>query len=214
MLARAVPGAAVFVCDQRALAGAGARRHFRATVHVLDDGFQHRALARDVDIVVIAPEDLSDRPLPFGRLRSLGALGAADAVVFDDGQGRGSEVSGTEPVLQRFAVGGEPWLGGSMGDVRPLESHRPWLAPERGPVVALAGIAGPIGSSAGSGITAGRWRVTSHSATTMPIRLKTSRSLPRTSSPPARRAFSPPRKTRNACFPGGHSRCMTACRLP
>lgn len=30
-----------------------------------------------------------------------------------------------------------------MGDVRPLESHRPWLAPDKGPVVALAGIARP-----------------------------------------------------------------------
>ena len=145
MLARAVPGACVFVCDQRALAGALAERHFRATVHVLDDGFQHRAVARDVDIVVIAPEDLSDRPLPFGRLReSVSALGAADAVVFDDGQGRGSGISGTEPVLKDLPSSVRRFsLRRSMGDVRPLESHRPWLAPDKGPVVALAGIARP-----------------------------------------------------------------------
>ncbi len=41
MLARTVPGAAVLVCERRALAGALAERRFGATVHVLDDGFQH-----------------------------------------------------------------------------------------------------------------------------------------------------------------------------
>jgi tetraacyldisaccharide 4'-kinase len=35
----------------------------------LDDGFQHRALARDFDIVLLTPEDVRDRPLPAGRLR-------------------------------------------------------------------------------------------------------------------------------------------------
>ena len=145
MLARAVPGAGVFVCDQRALAGALAERHFHATVHLLDDGFQHRALARDVDIVVIAPEDLADRPLPFGRLREpVSALGAADAIVFDDGPGRGSEVSGAGSVLKDLPSSVRRFsLRRSMGDVRALESHRPWLAPDEGPVVALAGIARP-----------------------------------------------------------------------
>ena len=41
MLARAVPGAAVLVCEQRAMARALAERALGATVHVLDDGFQH-----------------------------------------------------------------------------------------------------------------------------------------------------------------------------
>jgi tetraacyldisaccharide 4'-kinase len=38
-------------------------------VHLLDDGFQHRQLARDVDIVVLHRSDLSESLLPAGRLR-------------------------------------------------------------------------------------------------------------------------------------------------
>jgi tetraacyldisaccharide 4'-kinase len=146
MLARAVRGAGVFVCDQRALAGALAERHFGATVHVLDDGFQHVALARDVDIVVIAPEDLDDRPLPFGRLRQpVSALKAADAVIVDDGtcgmdgeSRRDAAAFGAVPsTALRFS------LRRSLGRVRPLDPDRPWPQPDSGSVVALAGIARP-----------------------------------------------------------------------
>jgi tetraacyldisaccharide 4'-kinase len=42
---------------------------FRRAVFVLDDGFQHWKLERDLDVVVIRSEDLSDRLLPAGRLR-------------------------------------------------------------------------------------------------------------------------------------------------
>ena len=84
MLAREAPGARVLVCEQRALAGALAERALDATVHVLDDGFQHLQLARDIDLVVTNAQDLAGRPLPFGRLREpVSALQAADAVIFD-----------------------------------------------------------------------------------------------------------------------------------
>jgi tetraacyldisaccharide 4'-kinase len=38
-------------------------------LHLLDDGFQHRQLARDVDIVVLHRSDFRERLLPAGRLR-------------------------------------------------------------------------------------------------------------------------------------------------
>jgi tetraacyldisaccharide 4'-kinase len=38
-------------------------------LHLLDDGFQHRQLARDVDIVLVSSEDLDDWLLPAGNLR-------------------------------------------------------------------------------------------------------------------------------------------------
>jgi tetraacyldisaccharide 4'-kinase len=143
MLARTVHGAGVFVCDQRAIAGALAERHFGATVHVLDDGFQHRALARDVDIVVVAPDDLDDRPLPFGRLREpVSALGAADAIVL--GGGADADPDAARAVLSRVSPSALHFrLRRSIGEVRALEHDRPWPAHDRGPVVALAGIAGP-----------------------------------------------------------------------
>ena len=54
----------------------------KMVVHVLDDGFQHRQLARDVDIVLLTREDVEDELLPAGDLREpLQALARADIVV-------------------------------------------------------------------------------------------------------------------------------------
>jgi tetraacyldisaccharide 4'-kinase len=86
MLARALPGASVLVSPDRYLAGRLAERRFDATVHVLDDGFQHLELDRDIDIVMVGANDIA-RPLtlPAGRLREpLDALVAADAVIAAD----------------------------------------------------------------------------------------------------------------------------------
>ena len=38
-------------------------------VHILDDGFQHRQLARDIDILLVNREDWHDHLLPAGNLR-------------------------------------------------------------------------------------------------------------------------------------------------
>ncbi len=81
LLARRL-GVPVIVGESRHAAGQYAERKFGAQLHLLDDGFQHRSLARDFDIVLITPEDLNDRLLPGGRLREpLSALSRADAVV-------------------------------------------------------------------------------------------------------------------------------------
>lgn len=78
-------GCPVVVGESRYEAGQIAERKFGPQLHLLDDGFQHRALARDFDIVLLAPEDLSDRLLPSGRLREpLQSLKRADAVVIPD----------------------------------------------------------------------------------------------------------------------------------
>ena len=63
MLARALLGKAVsvVVCADRYAAGRLAETRLGATVHVLDDGFQHLALARDVDLLVTGEHDLADR---------------------------------------------------------------------------------------------------------------------------------------------------------
>jgi tetraacyldisaccharide 4'-kinase len=54
----------------------------KLTVHLLDDGFQHRRLARDVDIVLLTQADVEDTLLPAGNLREpLAALAEADIVV-------------------------------------------------------------------------------------------------------------------------------------
>lgn len=51
-------------------------------IHLLDDGFQHRKLARALDIVVLHRDDFQDILLPAGHLREpLSSLCRADAVV-------------------------------------------------------------------------------------------------------------------------------------
>ncbi len=76
----------VIVGEDRCEAGRFAESRFGAQLHLLDDGFQHRALARDFDIVLVTPQDANDRLLPGGRLREpLSALRRADAVVLASG---------------------------------------------------------------------------------------------------------------------------------
>ncbi len=76
----------VIVGEERVAAGRLAEERFPTRLHLLDDGFQHRALARDFDIVLVTPEDAHDRLLPAGRLREpLSALARADAVVLTSG---------------------------------------------------------------------------------------------------------------------------------
>ena len=79
-------GAPVVVGEDRYEAGRFAESRFGPQLHLLDDGFQHRGLARDFDIVLVTPEDARDRLLPAGRLREpLRSLQRADAVVLMSG---------------------------------------------------------------------------------------------------------------------------------
>jgi tetraacyldisaccharide 4'-kinase len=80
-------GVPVVVGENRFHAGQFAETKFGPQLHLLDDGFQHRALARDFDIVLVTPEDANDHLLPAGRLREpLSALSRADAVVLASGE--------------------------------------------------------------------------------------------------------------------------------
>jgi tetraacyldisaccharide 4'-kinase len=77
---------AVIVGEDRYATGCFAESKFGPNLHLLDDGFQHRALARDFDIVLVTPQDAKDRMLPAGRLREpLSSLKRADAVVLSSG---------------------------------------------------------------------------------------------------------------------------------
>jgi tetraacyldisaccharide 4'-kinase len=79
-------GVPVVIGEDRHAAGVFAESRFGPQVHLLDDGFQHRALARDFDIVLVTPDDARDAVLPAGRLREpLSALSRADAIVLTAG---------------------------------------------------------------------------------------------------------------------------------
>lgn len=77
--------APVVVGANRYQAGLWAEKNLDTKLHLLDDGFQHRRLHRDFDIVMLPASDLHDLPLPLGRLREpVASLHRADAVVMPD----------------------------------------------------------------------------------------------------------------------------------
>ncbi len=80
VMARRLPGVPVLVGRERYEAGLVAERDFGCTVHLLDDGFQHLRLARDIDLLVLSATDAGGRVLPAGRLREpIAAAWQADA---------------------------------------------------------------------------------------------------------------------------------------
>ena len=137
LLARNLPGVAVLVADDRYLAGALAERRFGCTVHLLDDGFQHLTLARDIDLLLVSPQDAQDSVLPAGRLREpWTAASAADAVIVIGNSSR--PVPGSDP-------GSDPRFFAAL-TVQPARRVRAFdeaLGETSRRAVAVAGIARP-----------------------------------------------------------------------
>jgi tetraacyldisaccharide 4'-kinase len=72
MLARLHPGARVVVDPQRIRSGPAGMSLYRPDLVVLDDGCQHLAVERDLDLILLRPEDLGRewrRVVPAGRWR-------------------------------------------------------------------------------------------------------------------------------------------------
>ncbi|MGH9308005.1 MAG: tetraacyldisaccharide 4'-kinase [Vicinamibacterales bacterium] len=127
MLARQLPGVCVLTCPDRYLSGRFAEHHLSATVHILDDGFQHLQLERDIDLLIVGGDDVRNPvTLPAGRLREpLDAIVAADAILTAD---------------EDVAVD----TGGLDLPVYRLRRRTPLRAPdEAGAIIAVAGIAAP-----------------------------------------------------------------------
>lgn len=152
MLARSLPGVCVLVADDRYSAGALAESTFGATVHVLDDGFQHVALARDVDLLLVDDHDLGDHVVPAGRLREpVDALRLADAVLAPESSTVSERMRGIAPRVPFFGV--RRHLGAPIWIAR---ESRP--APdEHSPCFAVAAIARP--GRFFSDLRAGGWNV-------------------------------------------------------
>jgi tetraacyldisaccharide 4'-kinase len=105
MLARDLAGVPVVVGADRFEAGQVAQSRFDCTVFVLDDGFQHVQLARDVDLLVVSARDLAEELLPSGRLREpLHAAVAADAVLVDGDTDEAERVAAALQVPAAFTV--------------------------------------------------------------------------------------------------------------
>jgi tetraacyldisaccharide 4'-kinase len=140
MLARALPGVAVLVGADRYLSGTLAERQLGATVHVLDDGFQHFELARDVDLLMASEEDLTDAPMPTGRLREpLAVARVADAALVTAGYETAAERVGRAlgvPIVFRVTRA----IGAPRMVAEPRDSV---VVPSASRVFLVAGIARP-----------------------------------------------------------------------
>ncbi len=150
LLARRLPGVPVVVGSNRHAAARLAVERFGVTAIVLDDGFQHRTLRKDLEIVMVraaAPWG-NGRLLPGGPLREpLAALSRADLVVAagvheaKDAEAVRASVERHAPgvpVLAAAYVPAECWRAGRMEPV-PLTR----FAGLR--LFAFAGIASPAG---------------------------------------------------------------------
>ncbi|HEY1986768.1 MAG TPA: tetraacyldisaccharide 4'-kinase [Terracidiphilus sp.] len=126
-------GVPVYVANQRYEAGLLAEAQFRSTasqpvVHILDDGFQHRQLHRDIDILILNRADWNDRLLPAGNLREpLHAAHRANILAIP------ADEPDLEAELRAFGWQGPLWR---------LRRHMN-VPPIVGPVAAFCGIARP-----------------------------------------------------------------------
>jgi tetraacyldisaccharide 4'-kinase len=139
MLARALPTIPVIVAADRYEAGRVAERALGATVHVLDDGFQHLGLERDVDLLLASARDLSDQVLPAGRLREpLTAASSAHALLIE-----GCGPGGDDEVRKALGVGTAFRVQRAIGRPRSLVSGETVSIGTGDAIVAVAGIARP-----------------------------------------------------------------------
>jgi len=125
-------GVQVYVGASRHAAGLLAEQEAGKSrgIHLLDDGFQHRGLKRDLDIVLVSAADLNDIMLPAGNLREpLSALERAGVLVIRD------EEWLLEPMLRARGLTQPVWV-----------IHRKVVCPDIGvrPLV-FCGIARPEG---------------------------------------------------------------------
>jgi tetraacyldisaccharide 4'-kinase len=151
LLARRLPGAAVLCGPRRAALARTAVGEHGADALVLDDGFQHRALARDLDVVVL------DAANPFGNglllpagpnreprsaLRRAGLVwlsrvDQAEPAALDALRALARAATGRDPVESRHAP--TELVDGTLGRAAGVESLRGRR------VLLLAGIARPGG---------------------------------------------------------------------
>ncbi len=124
-------GVPVYVAADRFEAGQLAERRSALLplgLHLLDDGFQHRRLARDIDILLLSRRDWQDRLLPAGNLREpLWAARRAHVIAIP------ADETELEAELRNWGWRGLIWRVWRRMEVPNID----------GPVIAFCGIARP-----------------------------------------------------------------------
>lgn len=146
LLARSLAGVPVLVGADRRAAARRAITQLQADCLVLDDGFQHLALARDLNLALFGARTLlgNGRVFPGGDLREpLAALGRADAFVITgvDRESRGRVESFRRFLKERF-----PDIPSFSGEYLPVclvhSGHEKTVAMDKAKAMPLHGFAG------------------------------------------------------------------------
>ncbi len=106
MLTRQLPNVPIIVGKRRYLTGEAAIDRFKSDVLILDDGFQHRQLARDVDILTIdATQPFGTGALlPIGTLREpISAIERADIILLTRTDVISTNIADLKAELNRLA---------------------------------------------------------------------------------------------------------------
>ena len=150
LLARRLPDVPVVVGADRFQAGQEALRRFRLDVLLLDDGFQHRQLHRDLDLVLVDATDPfgGGRLLPRGRLREpVSGLSRAQAIILSRSD-HASDLPGLRRCLEQIV----PEAAQVLARHRPFRLTDLAGGEERSPgsllgrrLLAVSGIANPEG---------------------------------------------------------------------
>ncbi len=143
LLAGELPGVGVVVGSDRFEAGRHALERLQPPpqLFLLDDGFSHLALARQIDLVALPAADPfgGGRLFPAGRLREpLTALARAHAVVLTGATG---SARGLGDSLRGIGFSGRAFA--SRTQILPARLHTGEALPAAAPVLAVAAIARP-----------------------------------------------------------------------
>ncbi len=123
MLARQVPKAIVCVSPDRHMAGTLAEQQLGCTVHLLDDGFQHLELARNLDVLVTTIGEMANgRVMPMGRLREpMDAAARAHFLVVSDATAGAASAEAWKLGIQQSC--GSLRILGEPVSIRPPADH-------------------------------------------------------------------------------------------
>jgi len=144
LLAKNLRGVAAVICDaNRIAAGQEAIKHLKTDCFVLDDGFQHLRLARDLNIATIdATNPWGGRKLlPYGRLReNVSGLRRADCVVLT----RADQTSEVDSVVAEIkTITGDRPVFKSRMEIRRVQSLDGSSIMPAGPYSAFCGVGNP-----------------------------------------------------------------------
>lgn len=135
LIAKRVKGVSVVVGADRYVAGRVAEKEELGNLFILDDGFQHRRLHRNVDLVTVDPTEwvAGENLFPYGRWREpKEAISRADAAVVQDSRAPLPDFPIPTFVIQTVLEG--LYKGSERVPVQAVKNHA---------VTAFAGIAKP-----------------------------------------------------------------------